>query len=715
MGRLKHKNLLLIIYFSVVIIVGFISVFIGKLVSELPEIETYEYRPPLATAFYDINKKLIAELYIEKRIFVSIDKIPNHVQKAFIAIEDDKFYKHWGISFRGTLRATIANLLAGRIVEGGSTITQQLAKVLFLTQKRTITRKLKELLLSLHLETNYSKQEILEMYLNHIYFGHGIYGIEAAARSYFGKPAAALTLSEAATLAGILRNPSQYSPFVNISRAVHRRNVVLSRMYKLKMITEEEYINSKKEPLLLSKGYIPTTYGSYFIEAVRQYLESKYGSNAIYYGGLKVYTTMDLELQKIAERVMNDYLERFDLEKGSAAIATEQILFSSGTISKVQGGLVCIDVDSGEIRTLVGGRDFRESQFNRALQARRQPGSAFKPILYAAAIDLDIVTPSTLIEDLPSVYVYSRGEWNLLLSTYNLDITKLDLPEDENKVWIPENYLRKYHGLVTVRKALEFSLNICAVKLMERVGVKNVISYAQKLGIKSALQPHLSLALGTGELTLLELTSAFSVFPRNGVYIEPYFIRRIEDRDGKILEENFSSPVPVLDPRTSYIMTFLLKGVVERGTGRYAGRVIKGPIAGKTGTTNNFTDAWFIGYSPRLATGVWVGYDDARSLGDKMSGGHVACPIWTEFMKEAMRLYPARDFVVPEGLVFRFIDPKTGLLSLPSSQNKFLEVFKKGQEPTQYATAVFSTSPSGTPGSAFYISPEESYELEEGF
>jgi penicillin-binding protein 1A len=707
---MKGKNLFFAAYLLLIILAGLATVFVNKLVSELPEIETYEYRPPLTTSFYDINNKLITELYTQKRIFVSIDKIPKHVQQAFIATEDHNFYKHWGISFRGALRATIANLLAGRVVEGGSTITQQLAKVLFLTQERTITRKLKELLLSLRLEANYSKQEILEMYLNHIYFGHGIYGIEAAARSYFGKPAFALTLSEAATLAAILRNPSQYSPFVNVNKATQRRNVVLLQMYKLKMITKEEYINSKKEPLIVSKGYIPTTYGSYFIEAVRQYLESKYGSNAIYYGGLKIYTTMDLELQKIAEQVMNSYLERFDLERASAT-AVKQI--SSTTTSKVQGGLVCIDVETGEIRALVGGRDFRESQFNRALQARRQPGSAFKPILYAAAIDLNVVTPSTLIEDLPSVYVYSRGEWNLLLSTYNLDTTRLNLPEDKNKVWIPENYLRKYHGPVTVRKALEFSLNICAIKLMERVGVKNVISYAQKLGIKSTLRPHLSLALGTGEVTLLELTSAFSVFPRNGVYIEPYFIRRIEDRDGKALEENFPTPVPVLDPRTSYIMTSLLKGVVERGTGRYAGRIIKGPIAGKTGTTNNFTDAWFIGYSPKLAAGVWVGYDDARSLGEKMSGGHVACPIWTEFMKEAIKLYPAKDFTVPEGLVFRFIDPKTGLLSLPGSQNKFLEVFKKGQEPTQYATAALSTSIS--PGSTFYISPEEAYELDEGF
>lgn len=680
-----------------------------RYLTELPPIDTLdEYRPSLITRIYDINGEVIDELFVERRALVPLSKIPVDLQNAVIAIEDQRFFKHWGADLHAIARAMLANLKHGQIVEGGSTITQQLAKALFLTREKTIERKIKELLLSIQLEKNYTKEEILQLYLNQIYFGQGAYGVQEAANIYFGKDVQELNLAESAMLAGLPRAPNMYSPFVDVARAYRRRATALHRMVECGFITEEEEKETNNYPLPIEKHRLRASQGSYFVEYLRQILEPKYGSNALFKGGLKIYTTLDLRMQKIAENVLSEKLDEFDeIKKRERKKPQETELEGTEEVSqrKVQGAILALDPTTGQIRVMVGGRDFAESQFNRVVQAKRQPGSAFKPFIYTAAIDngYTVVSP---IEDSPVAYYNDGINWRLLSNT--TDLSDID-PEivknmDPEKVWIPKNYEETFHGRILVRDALAYSINVCAVKILDRIRPTTAASYAEKMGIQSPLEKTLSLALGSSVVTPLEITSAYGVLANQGIRTKPYAIIRVEDASGNLLEENSPEEEVVLSAQTAYIMTHLLREVAERGTGWYT-KYIGRPRAGKTGTTNEFTDAWFIGFVPNLVTSAWVGYDDNQTLGERKSGAVAAVPIWTEFMKEVLQDTPVLDFSVPPNIVFAKIDPKTGLLALEDSPHAVLLPFVKGTEPTDYFLSE-KISEEETPP-AFYTPLEE--------
>lgn len=661
-----------------VLVVLALAGYVRAIIANLPPIHMLEeYTPSQVTKIFDYKGELVTELFTERRTFIPLRDIPVDLQNAVIAIEDDKFFKHWGVSPRGIVRAGISNLVKRRVAQGGSTITQQLAKTIFLTPERTINRKVKELLITLELERNFSKEEILQLYLNQIYFGAGAYGVESASKIYFGKHVKDLTLPECAMLAGLPRAPNYYSPFSNATRALARRTTVLHRMAELKYITPEEEKAANMEPVNDQRVAIPTAIAPYFIEYVRLQLEPKYGIDAIYKGGLSIYTTLDKQAQLSAEKAINDQLAEFDNNR------REWFDVKKATFQMVQGSLIALDPKTGGIRALVGGRDFRSSQFNRAIQSKRQPGSSFKPFIYTAAIENGF-TPASIIEDLPLVYVNDGRDWRLASRTTDfLQTLPEDWLKDPMKVWAPENYNKKYHGKVLLRSALEHSLNSCAILILQEIGPMRAIDYARRMGITSQLTNTLSLALGSSDVTLQEMTGAMAVFASGGIRTQPYAVIRVEDKDGKVLEENQPFEEPVLSPQTSFIMTNLLAGVVKRGTGMAALELGR-PAAGKTGTTNDFTDAWFIGFTPQLVAGVWVGYDDRTWLGNKMTGGAVACPIWTSFMKGALAGQPVLNFTAPEGIVFSLIDPRTGLLALSKTPGAYLESFVKGTEPKDY-------------------------------
>ena len=656
------------------------SAYLRSLLSGLPSISSLEdYTPSLVTRIYDCKGNLVTELFTERRTLTPLKEIPVDLQNAIISIEDNDFFKHWGVSPKGIARAALNNVVRRRVAQGGSTITQQLAKTIFLTPERNINRKLKELLLTVELERNYSKEEIFQLYLNQIYFGSGAYGVESAAKIYFSKHVKDLNLAECALLAGLPRAPNYYSPFNNPERTLTRRMTVLRRMRELKYITAEEEKQANQYPINSEKVSIPTAIAPYFIEYVRLQLEPKYGNQMIYRGGLSIYTTLDIQAQAAAEKALGEGLVSFDSER------MPYFETHNSTPTKVQGALIALDPKSGGIRALVGGRDFRESQFNRAYQAKRQPGSSFKPFIYTAAIENGF-TPASVLDDNPRIYVNDGRDWRLVSRTtdYLATLTPEEL-KDPMKVWVPENYKKKYNNKVLLRSALEHSLNMCAIEVLDQLGPMRAIDYARRMGITSPLTNTLSLSLGASDVTLMEMVDAMSVLASGGIKTQPYSITRVEDKNGRVLEENIPSEQEVLSPKTCFVMTNLLKGVVERGTGM-AARELRRPCAGKTGTTNDFSDAWFIGYTPQLAAGVWVGYDDRASLGDKMTGGRVACPIWTSFMAGALRGEPVLDFKPPEGIVFALIDPKTGLLAQTKTPGAYLDAFIKGTEPKDYYT-----------------------------
>jgi penicillin-binding protein 1A len=620
-----------------------------KYAKELPSTTALEeYKPGLITRFYDIHNEVIAEMFSERRTVVPLQKIPVDLQNAVIATEDERFFKHWGIDLRGIGRAFVNNLFRGRVVEGGSTITQQLARALFLTQDRTFQRKIKEALLSLQIEKKYTKEEILQMYLNQVFFGHGAFGVEQASRIYFGKHVQDLNLAECALLAGMLRAPKAYSPFNKPDSAQRRAQTVLSLMYHQKYITKEERDKALQYKYYTQRPTYVLNASPYFIENIKIDLEDKYGTDAIYKGGLQIYTTLDLGMQRAAEKALERKLTPYDV--------------AASTDAPVQCGLVAIDPKNGQIRALVGGRSFEKSQFNRVTQAKRQPGSAFKTFVFTAALENGL-TPSSLIDDSP-----------------------VTLVGGDEKEWTPQNYDKEFWGPTTLRRALESSRNVCAVKLIVQLTPETVINYAKRLGIQSPLGNNLSLSLGTSEVTLQEITSAFCTFANYGIRTIPYSVIMIKDASGNILEQNIPEEQPVLSEQTTYLMTNLLKGVVKNGTG-YGARALGRPCAGKTGTSNDYRDAWFIGYTPDLACGVWIGYDDHRIIGEKQTGGVIACPIWTDFMEQSLQNFPASDFKIPSKIKQVKIDHKSGLLAPPGWPNPFLESYLAGTEPTSYASA----------------------------
>jgi penicillin-binding protein 1A len=546
--------------------------------------------------------------------------VPKSLRDAIIATEDRRFYSHWGIDPIGIARAVVQNYRRGRIVEGGSTITQQLTKVLFLTPDKSLERKLKEAVLALELERRYSKDRILEMYLNQVYFGHGAYGVEAAARTYFGKSVSELTVRESALIAGLPRAPTTYSPFEHPNLARLRREVVLRRMVEYGALKSEEARRLTRTDLNLIPPERRRTTGQYFLEYVEQTLEAKYGADLVFKGGLHVYTTLNPSMQLTAEQAVREGLKA--LESRTA----------KGGAEHPEGALVTIDPKTGHVKTMVGGYDFFRSEFNRAVLARRQPGSAFKPFVYMAALESGL-TPATRIDDAPVSYPVGRN----------------------GQAWKPENYDRRYRGPTTLQQALEESVNVVTVKLQERVGLNRTIQIARRLGVTSALTTDLSLALGSSDLTLLEITSAYAALANQGTWMPPTTIRYITDARGRLLEEHVPEGREAVSPEIAYLITHMLRGVVERGTGQGA-KGIGRPVAAKTGTTNDYSNAWFVGYTPTLATGVWVGYDRPRSLGKDETGSRVAVPIWTAFMKRALGDMPAEDFPIPDRVVLVPVD-----------------------------------------------------------
>jgi len=580
---------------------------------EIPDVKQLEtYKPKSAARLYADDGTLFAELFVEKRIPIPITQMPYHLKYAFIAIEDVRFYKHFGIDVRSIGRAAFKNIIRGGISEGASTITQQLARNLFLTPRRSFKRKIEEAMLAIQIERTYSKDEILNMYLNLIYLGEGAHGVEAASYAYFHKKASELTLEESATLAALTKSPSKLSPFKNMAKALERRNIVLRKMYDADFINEKTYTAAVKTQLVLApyRAYEKKT--GYFIEYVKQALEEHLDeSQNMYTKGLNIKTTVNLKMTEYAYEA---------IEKGIQGYKTRH----PDVKTPPEVALIAIEVKTGEVKVLIGGRDFAKSPYNRAVQARRQPGSSFKPIIYLTALEQGL-TPDYTLLDAP-------------LSFTN-PYTKV--------VWQPRNYKNEYHGSVTMRKALELSLNTATVRLLEKVGLDNIIEMAKRLNISSKFERNLSLALGTTEILPIELAAAYAVFARGGEYIPPIALRSVYTNEGEELYNEKPEEERVVAPETAYTLVDIMKGVVQRGTARSASKMPYS-LAGKTGTTDNFKDAWFVGFSPNLLCLVWVGYDKDGFLSNKESGGAAALPIWIDFMSKSLPLFPKDDFKVPE-------------------------------------------------------------------
>jgi penicillin-binding protein 1A len=722
---------------------------------DLPDVrELKNYHPSTITQIYSNTDEKIAEFYIEKRIMTPLEDIPLALKQAALAVEDSNFYYHFGIDPKAIFRAFITNLKAGRVVEGGSTITQQLSKTLFLSRARTLPRKIKEAILSVRLELVFTKDEILEMYLNQIYYGHGSYGVEAAARTYFGKSVADLTIAECALIASLPKAPNHYSPYKDPKRARKRRNHTIRRMDYLSFITPEEAKAASNEEFNLGKVTDMLNKAPYFVEHLRQFLQEKYGSSKLYRAGMKVYTTLDIDMQESAQRAVKANLRASDkrygyrgplanvdlsrgvvavqeslikmnrLEKGEGitegkiikgvVIAVNQKQVSvllgtdEGTIDildmnwarppntrldgrwakikrpgealfpgdliwvkplrlqegrmgwalaleqepQVEGSLVSLDPKTGHIKAMIGGYDFSKSQFNRAVQAVRQPGSAFKPLIYAAAIK-EGYSPSSIIIDSPIIFKEKENAFDK---------------------WKPVNFEEKFYGPTSLRTALTHSRNVVTVKLMQSIGIKGTINLAKSLGITSNLEANLSISLGSSGMTLFQLTSAYSAFANNGTLIKPQAVRRIQNRKGEVLFTAAPEVTQPISPGTAYTITSLLQSVVEHGTGKKV-RALNRPVAGKTGTTNNYVDAWFMGYTPELVTGVWVGKDKDEPLGKNETGSRAAIPIWLQFMQDALDDAPITNFEVPREIQYLRVQPETGDPAVFEEPGSKFEIF----------------------------------------
>ncbi len=702
-GRVAFA-LLLLASISIGAVAGLLFVYS----SDLPQIHALEdFRPDIVTELYADDGQIIGSFALQRRILLTYEQIPPVLKDAILTTEDQHFDQHWGVDFTRVAGAAWRNLLAHRVAEGASTLTMQLAGTLFLDRSdRSMRRKIQETLLALQIERHYSKQQIFTMYCNQIYLSHGNYGFEAASEYYFGKPVGKLTLPEAALLAGLIRGPG-YSPILHPQRSLARRNVVLDRMAVVGKITEAQARQARAEPMGLHVDAPRNTLAPYFVEEIRKYLESTYGTETVHERGLRVYTTLNVAMQRAANLAIRDGLHAYDrrhgwrgkldniladhrdtletyedddwhwpIEKGDYVtglvtavdqkaatikigqyramltqpdfawtghkspaellkvgdLAQVNIKDINGSVAHVeleqevgpQAAMLAIDNPTGEIKAMVGGYSFEESKFNRATQAQRQVGSSFKIYVYSAAMEQGY-TPFDTILDAP--YTTMSG----------------------GQPYSPHNYDEKFEGTITLRRALEGSRNVPAVKLAEKIGMNSVIDMARRFGITSPLPPYLPITLGAADLNLLEHTSAFTVFPNDGIRIDPHMIRRVTSYDGALLEQAHPVVHDVLEPDVARTMTAMLEDVVKFGTGMPA-RALGRPAGGKTGTTNDFTDAWFIGFTPELTAGVWVGYDDKQvSLGKPETGAVAALPIWLEFMQGALDGKPIEDFqnVVP--------------------------------------------------------------------
>jgi penicillin-binding protein 1A len=728
---------------------------------------------------YSEEDEVVGKFLMDNRIPISYERIPKPLIQAFVAAEDAEFFQHKGIDYKGILRATFKNLMAGRIVQGGSTITQQVTKTFFLTPQRSLLRKLKEVAYAFGLENHLTKEEILTLYLNNIYLGNGAYGVEAASESYFNKRVEQLNLAEISLIAGLVKAPSRYSPINNLKRAKDRQAYVLTRMADLGLISPEQKMRALRTPLRIqSRESAYFSKAPYFTEFVRHQIERKYGKETLYQKGLRIYTTLDLNLQRNAQRSVEMGLRELDKRQGfRGPIQTlspkdmnalsnkkkggmtplpqneifEGVILSGDDTKKfytvwvedrkgtlpysemawalhtkptpnfrpknvktpgdllktgdvvhvrvkespkkdqpliltleqeplVQGALLSLDPKTGYIKAMVGGRDFSESQFNRVLYSRRQPGSAFKPLIYAAALEKGY-TPSTILMDSPVEYS----------------------DHDGGAYWAPKNYDKNFMGPITFRNALAYSRNVVTVKIPEDIGVGYALKFIKKLGIESPIKRDLSIALGTSGVSMLELATSFGVFANGGERVTPIFIKKIVTMKGEVLEENFpyveleekeeedeTPELPslvqkehVISPQIAYIMTHLLEGVIQHGTGQKA-KVLGRPIAGKTGTSSDYADAWFIGYNPSLLTEVWVGFDDKTSLGTNETGARAALPIWISFMEQSLRNTPIESFKPPQGITLIKVNIETGKPSEGGPpQETVMEAFIDGSIPRE--------------------------------
>jgi len=798
---------------------------------DLPKISSLnDYTPPIITTVFSDDNRKIGEFYTERRIVMPLANIPKQLINAFIAAEDSRFYKHQGIDFISIVRAFFRNIEAGTIVQGGSTITQQVTKSFFLSPERSYHRKIKEAILAFQIDSKLSKEDILFLYLNQIYLGHGAYGVEAAAENYFDKTCKELNLAESALLAGLPQAPSRYSPFHNLKKAKERQIYVLNRMVAENFITNAEATEAIEYPIEIKpkkNWYIEEV--PYYTEYVRLYIEEKYGRDMLYKNGLKIYTSVNIEMQKSAREAIEQGLRNLDKRQGyrgpiekldkskietvsetiqkewnensptindivkgiAVEVSNNQVSVRMGEqmgiiplknmdwarkpnprryyyvdkirnckkalnvgdliwvklISKdkdeknwildleqipiAQAALICLESETGNVKAMIGGRDFTESQFNRAIQSRRQPGSAFKPIVYAAALDRgpSIVLTEKSFEDLKLTGVSDKilkkietimdleydiddrlfKDLEMLLGVEDTLTYKSVILENADRiekkytpativydspivfkdtarqfVWKPKNYEKTFYGPTRIREALAHSRNVVTIKILQDIGVDYVIDYASKLGISSPINRDLSIALGSSGVSLLEITNAYAVFSNLGDRVDPLFIKKIEDRNDEVLEFNMPVRKHILEKSTAYCMNNMLQSVVKEGTAKKVSE-LKRPIAGKTGTTNNLYDAWFIGYTPKYVVGVWVGFDQKGSLGKGETGSQAAVPIWMDFMRKIMKDKPTRVFPVPKGVVFKNIDADTGLLAIPESKSTIFECFKEGTEPAEYS------------------------------
>jgi penicillin-binding protein 1A len=646
--RFNKKSVSLLLVLLAAIATGVLMGAFFAFTHDLPQIQALEnFRPHAVTRIYSVNNVLLDELYLEKRDPVPLSQIPPYLKSALVATEDRKFFTHSGVDIKGIARAIVKDIRARKFVEGASTITQQLSKTLFLTPRKTIVRKIKEAILAFQLERRYTKNEILELYLNQVYFGSGAYGVVSAASIFFGKSVRELTLAECALIAGMPKSPSRYSPLVNRDLALKRRNIVLKQMHDTGVITANDYEQASKEKINIDNARQKSTRAPYFIAYVKKFLEDTLGASTLYKGGLTIHTTLDDRLQQAAEKAVTDGLQ-------SLQTRMKQNNLNEGD---PQAALVSIGVKSGGILAMVGGKNFEESYFNRATKARRQPGSAFKPIVYAYAIEQGFAQNQLLL-DAPIVY---KGAGS-------------------NQDWNPQNFSETYLGEITMRKALAISQNIPAVRLIEMLGPNSVARFARRLGIDTQLNPNLSLALGTSEIRLLNLTAVYTVFARGGMWIEPFGVMQVTDHRGRIIWSARPQKRLVMSREGAAIVTNMLESVVSEGTAKKA-RLLRGPLAGKTGTTNNYHDALFVGFSPAVTAGVWVGLDINGTMGDKETGSRAALPIWMDFMKTALADQPQQYFDLPENTISVQMDPETGMLASEGSKLAVSALFKKGTEP----------------------------------
>ena len=700
-GRKLVGRVLFGLLILIAILVGATGGLLLVYTTDLPQVDALEsYRPSSITELYDDHGKVIGSFALQRRVVVGYEDFPPALRDALVSIEDKDFYSHSGINFWRIVGAASRDIESGGKVQGASTLTMQLARNLFLSPDRRWQRKVQEAMLAIQIERRFTKPQIFALYANQIALGHGVFGFEAASEFYFSKPAKQLTLPEAALLAGLPKGPSYYSPINHPDRAQKRRNLVINAMLEDGKITATQANDARSAPLALHLAHDPNSLAPYFVEEIRRYLENKFGTDQVHEGGLKVYTSLDVELQRAANQAVLDGLATYERRHGwkghlenvaaegnsldkyfhpdwddepevngyihalvtsagpgiatlkfgryTAALGQPDVAWTQHKIADIlktgdicyvkvlslgangaakasleqdsgaQGALLAIDNTTGAIKAMVGGRDFNTSKFDRATQALRQVGSSFKPYVYTTVIDGG-ASPDDTVLDEPISFETPSGPYT------------------------PHNYDEKFEGIITLRRALAQSRNIPALKLASKVGIKSVIDYAERFGVTSRMPPYLPVALGSAEITLMEQTAAYSVFPNDGVRVSPRYITRVTDYEGRVLEEDFPEVKDVISERTARIMTSMLREVVLHGTGIAAAR-LPFPVAGKTGTTNDFTDAWFMGFTPTMTCGVWVGYDEKKSLGAKETGAHAALPIWMNFMTVAMNGKDVGDF-----------------------------------------------------------------------